>query len=101
MTLSPEEQKLVAVGMYLLGWALSVAWPFVVVKIQTGVAFDWRKVGGRIAGGILGLFLAIVSSNQLETIGALSYAAAFIAGLGFSSFGNNARRTYNIRKSGE
>jgi uncharacterized membrane protein YjjB (DUF3815 family) len=92
-----EQETALRLGLYVVGWAISIAWPFLLVVVTEGAKFDWRKVSGRLLVGFIGLLGYLVADETVALLGAGSFVAAFLAGFGASSFGNNIRRSVNAR----
>jgi drug/metabolite transporter (DMT)-like permease len=92
------QETAIRIGLYIAGWALSIAWPFLLVAVTEGAKFDWRKVSGRILAGLLGLVGYLAADQAIGAIGALGYLAAFLAGFGASSVGNNVRRSVDAKR---
>ena len=97
--MTPIQEQYLRIGLYVVGWALSIAWPFLLVALTEGAKFDWRKVSGRILGGVLGFVGYLVADDAIATIGALSFVAAFLAGFGASEVGNNGRRSVDAKRA--
>jgi hypothetical protein len=91
--MTPEQETALRIGLYVVGWALSIAWPFILANVTTGARFDWRLVSGRILAGAVGLLTFLVGDEVLASLGAMSFLAAFLAGFGASSAGRNVQRT--------
>ena len=88
-----ENETAIRLAMYALGWALSIAWPFLLKVLTEGARFDWRLVLGRIVAGGIGLLGFLASDDVIANLGAMSYVAALLAGFGASSAGRNVQRT--------
>ena len=97
--MSDVNETYIRIALYVVGWALSIAWPFLLVAVTEGAKFDVRKVSGRILGGLLGLVIFLVGNESIATIGAMSFLAAFVAGFGASEVGNNGRRTVDAKRA--
>ena len=97
--MTPIQEQYLRILLYVVGWALSIAWPFLLVKVKTGAAFDWRLVSGRIFGGLGGLALLLLSGEEMARVGASSYLGALIAGAGASELGNNVRRSVDAKRA--
>ena len=98
--MTPGNETALRIGLYIIGWALSIAWPFILVKVTEGAAFDWRKVSGRLMVGFVGLLTFLAGDAAIAQLGALSFLAAFLAGFGASSVGNNVRRSVDAKRAG-
>ena len=88
-----ESETALRIGAYVLGWALSIAWPYLLAYVRDGAAFDWRMVAGRILSGLVGLVGFLAADDVVANLGAMSYVAALLTGFGASSFGRNVQRT--------
>lgn len=97
--MSPEQEQILRITLYVVGWAASIAWPFLLVVVTDGAKFDWRKVGGRLIAGFIGLVGYLAADSALAAIGALGFVAAFLAGFGASSVGNNVRRSVDAKRA--
>ena len=96
--MTPEQETVLRIVIYVLGCAVSIAWPFLLVVVTQGAAFDWRKVSGRLLVGFVGLLTFLAGDAAIAQLGALSFLAAFLAGFGASSVGNNVRRSVDARR---
>jgi hypothetical protein len=97
--MTPGQEQALRIALYVIGWALSIAWPFLLVVITDGAKFDWRKVSGRILAGLLGIVGYLAADSTVAMIGGFGYVAAFLAGFGASSVGNNVRRSVDARRA--
>ena len=88
-----EQETAIRIVFYVLGWALSIAWPFLLKVVTEGARFDWRLVSGRLLAGAVGLLGFLASDEVIASLGAMSYVAALLAGFGASSAGRNVQRT--------
>jgi hypothetical protein len=91
--MTSEQETALRIGLYVVGWAVSIAWPFILVNVTEGATFNWRLVSGRILAGAVGLLTFLVGDEVLASLGAMSFLAAFLAGFGASSAGRNVQRT--------
>jgi hypothetical protein len=96
--MTSDQEQYLRIALYLLGWVTSIAWPFLLVVVTQGAKFNWRKVSGRILAGLLGFVGYLATDEVLATLGAMSFVAAFLAGFGASSVGNNVRRSVDARR---
>ena len=91
--MTPEQETYIRLGAYVLGWALSIAWPFILARVADGAAFDWRMIVGRILAGLIGLVGFLAGDEAVAMLGGLSYVAAFLAGFGASQAGREVQKT--------
>lgn len=91
--MTPEQETVLRIGLYVVGWVVSIAWPFILANVTTGARFDWRLVSGRVLAGAVGLLGFLASDEVIASLGAMSYVAALLAGFGASSAGRNVQRT--------
>ena len=97
--MTPGNETVLRIGLYIGGWGLSIAWPFLLKVLTDGAKFDWRLVSGRLLVGFVGLLTFLAGDAAIAQLGALSFLAAFLAGFGASSFGNNVRRSVDARRA--
>ena len=95
--MTPEQETALRLGLYVGGWAVSIAWPFLLVVVTEGAKFNWRLVSGRLLVGVMGMVGYLVADQTVAMLGTLSFVAAFLAGFGASSFGNNIRRSVTAK----
>ncbi len=92
-----EQETALRLGLYVVGWGLSIAWPFLLVVVTEGARFNVRLVSGRLLVGLIGLVGYLAADETVALLGAGSFVAAFLAGFGASSFGNNIRRSVDAK----
>lgn len=97
--MTPEQETALRIALYILGWALSIAWPFLLAYVRDGVRFDWRMVVGRMLAGGIVLLGFLAADAAISSLGAMSYLAAFLAGFGASSAGRNVQRTTDAARA--
>ena len=97
--MTPEQEQYLRIALYVVGWALSIAWPFLLAVITNGAKFDWRKVSGRLLAGLVGFVGYLATDEVMASLGAMSFVAALLAGFGASEVGNNVRRTNDARRA--
>ncbi len=78
---------------YFGGLITSIVWPYLLAWIQNQEPFDWRMNVGRVLMGLMGALPLLASSEFLAQLGALTYVAAFVLGMGASQLGRTAQKT--------
>ena len=88
-----EWAKVAPYAAYLVGAVMGVLWPYLRKWLETGEAFDWQKVVGKVAVAVLGLFLLPTLAETLAQLPGLSWAVAFGMGLAATTLGHEAQAT--------
>lgn len=78
---------------YIGGVVVSIVWPFLLAWIENQEPFDWRMNVGRILTALIGALPLLANQEFLAQLGAMSYVAAFVYGMGASAIGRYAQKT--------
>ncbi len=88
-----ETSTILAIGVYLLGAAVGVFYPWVRKWLVDGTAFDWRKIAGKAVATLLGIVLVPTFVEIVEAVGNMGLLAVFFAGLAATFVGHEAQST--------
>jgi hypothetical protein len=83
----------ILVGLYLLGVASRIVWPFALAYLQDGARFDYRYIIGQVVAGFVGLVPMLASADLLTDLGVAGLFGSFAAGFGAGSIGRTAQKT--------
>ena len=76
---------------YFLGILLSFGYPYLIKWLNTGEAFDWRRVVSQVLGGIVAGLIAIVAPGFIEQLtdiaSAYDYQALYFISVMLMSYG--------------
>ncbi len=78
---------------YIGGVIVSIVWPYFLAWLENEEPFDWRMNAGRILTALMGILPLFASQEFLAGLGAMSYVAAFVYGMGASALGRNAQKS--------
>lgn len=78
---------------YFAGAAFGVLWPYLRKYLESGAAFDWRKIAGKVGVGLLGLLLVPTLSETLQALGGMGAVVAFGMGIAATTLGHEAQAT--------
>lgn len=78
---------------YFGGAAFGVLWPYMRKYLEDGAAFDWKKIGGKVAVALLGLLLLPTLADTLEALGGMAWVVAFGMGIAATTIGHEAQQT--------
>ena len=91
--LTPEAITALLVVAYLLGVALRIIWPFALAYFRDGAKFDVNYIIGQVIAAIIGLFGVMASADFVQSLGAVGFFGAFVAGYGAASIGRESQKT--------
>lgn len=78
---------------YIGGVITSIVWPYLLAWVEKKEPFDWRMNIGRILTSLMGALPLLANPDWLAGLGAMSYVAAFVYGLGASEIGRAVQKT--------
>lgn len=78
---------------YVIGAVVGVLWPYARKYLEFGVAFDWRKVAGKVLLALAGLLLMPSLAEVLAQVGAAGWVAALGMGIAATFVGHEAQQT--------
>lgn len=102
VSLTPQAQAVLLVGLYLLGVVARLVVPYAVAYVTESQPFDWGKAKGQLIAAGLGLVGVVVSGmlreGFVEGLGALGFVGTFIAGYGAAAVGRMTAKAADLRK---
>lgn len=78
---------------YVAGAVVGVVWPYLRKWLETGAAFDYRMVVGKVVVALMGLLLLPTLGETLEALAGLGWVVAFGMGLAATTLGHEAQKT--------
>lgn len=88
-----DEMSWVPFVAYFAGAGFGVLYPFLRKWLETGEAFSWKAIGGKVVVAFLGLLLLPQLGEVLAQLGGLSWVVAFGMGVAATTVGHEAQRT--------
>ena len=78
---------------YFVGAAFGVLYPYLRKWLETGEAFSWKAIGGKVVVALAGLLLMPTLNETLAALAGLGWVVAFGMGLAATTLGHEAQKT--------